>query len=277
MGYTQGERNSIYALKPAPVQVLYKGFVGSLGATYVQAMLSDRVLTPPEHAHHLSEKVALMPLGTTYVVNNYVQQEPEFAPSEADLPIDRDNYGLPEDTFIYACFNQQYKIDPQTLKSWVSLLKRRPRSVLWLLRFGTSSASEAALGREAKLKGLSDGRMMFTDTFDRNIHLHVKALADAFLDTPSYNGHGTATDALWASLPVLTAPGLKMSARAAASLAMASAAPDSVARNMKDYEDIATALAGSRGNRVLRRWRSRMQIERDSSPVFDMPSWVDRF
>jgi len=239
-GYTQGERNEIFALQPSPIQVSYKGFVGTLGADYITHMISDSTVAPPEYQAHFVEKMLYMPW--TYVVNDYRQQHSEFRVLQDDKPIEREEYGLPaEATVIYCNFNQQYKIDAPTLKAWVQVLRQVPGSIMWLLRFGTSNAAEVTLRNEAVRMGLDDPeRIVFTDTVPRRIHLHVKSLADVFLDTPQYNGHGTATDALWAGIPLVTFPVRKMASRAAASFVYASAGEGrtTLVRTMRDMVDV---------------------------------------
>ena len=139
---------------------------------------------------------------------------------------------------IYCNFNQQYKVDAPTLKAWVQILMRVPGSIMWLIRFGTSNAAEETLRAEALQMGLDDdNRIVFTDPTPRRIHLHVKALADVFVDTPQYNGHGTATDALWAGTPLLTLPGDPQPARVAASLLLAVGLPQLVVHSLRAYEE----------------------------------------
>mmetsp|Transcript_21307 Transcript_21307/g.70625 ORF Transcript_21307/g.70625 Transcript_21307/m.70625 type:complete len:924 (-) Transcript_21307:72-2843(-) len=279
MGYTQGERNEIFALRPAPLQVLYKGFVGTLGAAYVGHMVTDVRVSPPEFQEHYKERLLYMP--HTYVVNDYRQQHAEFVPSADDFPIEKDFYGLPpEAKIIYCNFNQQYKVDPPTLKAWVQVLLSVPGSVMWLIRFGTSNAAEEAIQREAEKMGLDDPtRIFFTDPTPRRIHLQVKSLADVFLDTPQYNGHGTATDALWASIPLVTYPVRKMSSRAAASFVYASAGQGrtTLVRSMKDYVDVAVKLGRKKNRKKLRKMKKELEEGRFKSPMFDTRRWVKTF
>ncbi|KAJ1492260.1 glycosyl transferase family 41-domain-containing protein [Baffinella frigidus] len=219
MPYTQGERNEIFALRPAPVQVLYKGFVGTLGADYISHMVADTRVSPPEFAAHYTERLLYMP--HTYVAVDHTLQD-------EDLPVTREHYGLPPDAFVFCNFNQQYKVDEETLEDWVRVLNAVEGSVdeetlqdwvrvlnavegsvdeetlqdwvrvlnavegsvLWLIRFGTSKAAETNLQAEAQRLGLLDvDRLVFTNPLPGRLHLHVKALADLFLDTPQYNGH----------------------------------------------------------------------------------------
>jgi len=277
MGYTQGERNEIFALEPAPLQVLYKGFVGTLGADYISHMVSDARVSPPEFAQHYTERLIYMP--HTYVVNDYRQQAQEFRAAPGDAPIERDLYGLPPEASVIFCnFNQQYKVDAPTLKAWVQILMAVEGSVLWLLRFGTSNAAEVTLLREAQKMGLDDpARIVFTDPVARRIHLQVKALADVFVDTPQYNGHGTATDALWAGIPLVTFPVRKMASRAATSFVFASAGQGrvTIVRTMKDLVNVSVRLGRQR--QLLTRLRRDLVAGRFESPMFDTKRWVESF
>ena len=198
---------------------------------------------------------------------------------EDDAPIERDLYGLPRDaSVIYCNFNQQYKVDAPTLKAWVQILMRVPGSIMWLIRFGTSNAAEETLRAEALQMGLDDDtRIVFTDPTPRRIHLHVKALADVFVDTPQYNGHGTATDALWAGIPLVTFPVRKMASRAATSFVYASAGQGraTLTRTMKDMVDTAVRLGQQR--LVLSELRRQLTQGRFESPMFDTKRWVVSF
>jgi len=254
--------------------------VGTLGASYVQYMVSDRIVSPPEYVGHYTEKLVFMP--HTYVVNDYREWYSEIVLREDDKAITRANYQLPsEPRVIYCNFNQQYKIDGPTLRAWVQILLAVPGSVLWLIRFGTSDAAESALREQAAKMGLEDAvnRIVFTDPVSRRLHLHVKALAHVFLDTPQYNGHGTATDALWAKLPLVTFPVRKMASRAAASFAVASGGEGRVTlvRNLRDYVQVAIRLGVEANGERLATLRDELERSRFSSPMFDTKRWVRGF
>lgn len=196
-----------------------------------------------------------------------------------DAAIERDLYGLPPDaTVIYCNFNQQYKVDAPTLKAWVQILMQVEGSVMWLLRFGTSNAAEETLKLQALSFGLDDpDRIVFTDPVARRIHLQVKALAHVFVDTPQYNGHGTATDALWAGIPLVTFPVRKMASRAATSFVYASAGQgrSTLVRTMQDL--VETSVQLGRQRKILAKLRADLETGRFQSPMFDTKRWVASF
>jgi protein O-GlcNAc transferase len=188
-GYTRGARNEIFAQQPAPVQVAYMGFPGTLGASYIQFMISDRTVVPMASAAHYSEKMILMP--HSYFVTDHAQSCKYVY--DLDRPT-RQHFGLPSDKFIFACFNQLYKVDRNTFKIWLNVLKRVPNSVLWLLRF--PKQGEELVKLHTQREGVSADRVIFTDTVSKDLHINRCYLADLVLDTPLCNGHTTTCDAL---------------------------------------------------------------------------------
>lgn len=211
-GYTKGARNEIFALQPAPIQVSYLGFCGTLGADYIQYMVADKMVVPRSLADKYAEKMVYMP--HSYFVNDHRQSardvlDPDRCPTRTD-------YGLPEDKFVFCNFNQIYKIDPATFKMWCRILQRVPSSILWLLRF--PALGEANIRAAAEANGIAKHRIHFTDVAPKDEHLRRGYLADLFLDTPVCNAHTTGCDILWGGTPLLTMPGKKMASRVAASL-----------------------------------------------------------
>jgi predicted O-linked N-acetylglucosamine transferase (SPINDLY family) len=193
MGHTTNTRMGILALRPAPVVVGFLQFPGSSGADFTDYMLTDRVVTRPDDQHFYSERLVFLP-------NCY---QPNDRPQEIDpAPVTRAQCGLPDDAFVFCCFNNNYKIEPSIFDAWMRILHRVPNGILWLLRL--SPQMESNLVREAAARGIHAHRLVFADKISKPRHLARLRLADLFLDTRYCTAHTTASDALWASLPVLT-------------------------------------------------------------------------
>ncbi|PIA29979.1 hypothetical protein AQUCO_05800216v1 [Aquilegia coerulea] len=214
-GYTKGARNEIFAMQPAPIQVSYMGFPGTTGATYIDYLVTDEFVSPTRYSHIYSEKLVHLP--HCYFVNDYKQKNRDVLDLVSRHK--RSDYGLPEDKFIFACFNQLYKMDPEIFITWCNILKRVPNSAIWLLRF--PAAGEARLRAYAAAQGVKPDQIIFTDVAMKNEHIRRSSLADLFLDTPLCNAHTTGTDILWAGLPMVTLPLEKMATRVAGSLCLA--------------------------------------------------------
>ncbi|GJM85031.1 hypothetical protein PR202_ga00759 [Eleusine coracana subsp. coracana] len=176
-GYTKGARNEIFALQPAPIQVSYMGFPGTTGAAYIDYLVTDEFVSPTCYAHIYSEKLVHLP--HCYFVNDYKQKNQDCL--SPICPHKRSDYGLPEDKFIFACFNQLYKMDPEIFDAWCNILKRVPNSALWLLRF--PAAGETRVRAHAAARGVRPDQIIFTDVAMKNEHIRRSALADLFLDT----------------------------------------------------------------------------------------------
>ncbi|KAH9728211.1 putative UDP-N-acetylglucosamine--peptide N-acetylglucosaminyltransferase SEC [Citrus sinensis] len=214
-GYTKGARNEIFAMRPAPIQVSYMGFPGTTGASYIDYLVTDEFVSPLRYAHIYSEKLVHVP--HCYFVNDYKQKNMDVL--DPNCQPKRSDYGLPEDKFIFACFNQLYKMDPEIFNTWCNILRRVPNSALWLLRF--PAAGEMRLRAYAVAQGVQPDQIIFTDVAMKQEHIRRSSLADLFLDTPLCNAHTTGTDILWAGLPMITLPLEKMATRVAGSLCLA--------------------------------------------------------
>jgi protein O-GlcNAc transferase len=259
-GFTHEARPEIFALHPTPLRVAWLGYPASTGHGLNDYAIVDRVVAPPEHAADYGEKLVWMP--HSYQVNDYRQPIAAERPARAAL-------GLPESGFVFACFNQVYKIEPLAFHAWMRILARVPGSVLWL--YAGKSAARAHLAREAAALGIDPARLLFGETLAKPQHLARLAQADLFLDTFTINAHTSASDALWAGLPVLTCPGDAFAARVAASLVAAAGLPQMACRSMEDYENTAVRLAGDPAElRGLRRTLS----ARERLPLFDTPRFV---
>jgi predicted O-linked N-acetylglucosamine transferase (SPINDLY family) len=259
-GYTQHARSEIMALRAAPVQVSYLGYPGTMGADFIDYLIADRFVVPLEQQQHYSEKLVFMP--GSYQVNDR-NRRISATPPRAEL-------GLPERGFVFCCFNQTYKILPDVFATWSRLLLSIPGSVLWLLE-GNPWAT-LNLRREAADRGIAPERLIFAPRVALEAHLGRLRAADLFLDTLPYNAHTTASDALWAGLPVLTCAGDTFASRVAGSLLTAVGLPELITRSLPEYEALALRLAREPG--ALASLREKLWGNRVTSALFDTPSFV---
>lgn len=266
-GYTKGARNEIFAMQPAPIQVSYMGFPGTTGASYIDYLVTDEFVSPTMFSHIYSEKLVHLP--HCYFVNDYKQRNRDVL--EPVCRHKRSDYGLPENKFLFACFNQLYKMDPEIFDTWCNILKRVPDSALWLLRF--PAPGEKRLLEYAEKHGVAKDRIIFTDVAMKNEHIRRSALADLFLDTPLCNAHTTGTDVLWAGLPMVTLPLEKMATRVAGSLCLATGVGEEmIVSCMKEYEERAVYLALNPAK--LQALRNKLKAARFTCPLFDTARWV---
>lgn len=260
-GLTDGNRLDIFAQRAAPVQVSYLGFPGSLGAPYIDYVIADRVVMPPESHAHYSEKAVWMP--HSFQVNDNKKQIAGASFSRAEL-------GLPEKAFVFCCFNNSYKITPELFDIWMRLLQKVEGSVLWLSE--ANPASKENLLKEAARRGIAGERLVFAKRLPLAEYLATYRHADLFLDTFCYNAGTTASDALWAGLPVLTRLGETFAQRMAASLLHAIGLPELVTQSDQDYETLAIELAGN--PQRLAEIRQRLSANRTTHPLFDTAAFT---
>jgi predicted O-linked N-acetylglucosamine transferase (SPINDLY family) len=232
-GHTAGAPPRVLALRPAPVQVHYLGYPGTLGGGLVDYLIGDAIVTPPDHARDYAETLVRLP--GSYQVNDRLR--PITAPPS------RHALGLPEDAIVYCNFNATWKLRPEALDAWARILKQVPRSVLWLLSRRDGDPAIANLRREFAARGLAAERLIFAAARPNPEYLGLYARADLMLDSWPYNAHTTGSDALWAGCPVLTLPGETFASRVGASLAHAVGLPRLVATDVDDYVQRAVALA----------------------------------
>ncbi|MEO9189161.1 MAG: nucleotidyltransferase family protein [Acetobacteraceae bacterium] len=250
-------RTRIFAHRPAPVQVSYLGYAGTMGLPFYDYIIADEVVIPEENRVHYTEQVAYLPHS--------------FMPSDGTRPIaartpGRVEAGLPETGFVFACHNHEYKIGPEIFGIWMRLLKAVDGSVLWLK--AVDPAATINLRREASAAGVAPERLVFAPRIPRSEdHLARLRLADLLVDTLPYNAHATACDALWAGVPVVTCPGHTFPARVAASLLRAIDMPELVAGSLAEYE--ATALGLARDPERLASVKAKLMRNRDTEPLFD--------
>jgi protein O-GlcNAc transferase len=260
MGFTNGSRTGIFAHRPAPVQVNYLGYPGTMGAEYMDYILADRYLIPDTLRRHYAENVVYLP--DTFQVNDAKRRVSDVTPSRSDV-------GLPLEGFVFCAFNNSFKITPDVFAVWMRLLDRVPGSVLWLI--ANNSLVEANLRREAQDRGVAPNRLVFAPRLPYPEHLARYRLADLFLDTLPFNAGTTASDALWAGLPVLTCSGEAFAARMAGSLLHAVGLPELITHSLADYEALAFQLATDAPR--LFSIRQELARNRDTYPLFD----TDRF
>ena len=233
-GLTASCRPGILTLRAAPVQVNYLGYAGSLGARNIDYILADRIVIPEQQQNFYDEKVVWLP----------VPFLPFRSPSTA-LPVSRAEAGLPGHGFVFACFNNSYKINRRIFSIWMRLLAQVEGSVLWLGQ--TNATATANLKQEAERLGIAPDRIIFSPRVpSAEQHLARLSLAELFLDTLPYNAHSTAADALSAGVPVLTCCGESFAGRVAASLLTAAELPEFITANLREYEERALALANDR-------------------------------
>ncbi len=252
-GYTDGSRPDIMALRPAPIQVNYLGYPGTMGANFIDYIVADRTVIPESDASNYSEKVAWMP--SSYQVNDRRQRI-------AERSMQRAEHGLPEG-FVFCSFNRHCKIERSLFDTWLRILAKVPGSVLWL----QEGPGEQRLRDRAMQQGVDPGRLIFAGILPKPEHLARLRLADLFLDTHTYNAHTTASDALWAGLPLLTCPAGAFAGRVAASLLKAIGLPELITPDLAAYEERAVTFA--RDATRLRVFAGRIAANRLTQPLFD--------
>ena len=256
-GFTGDSRTGIFALRAAPIQVNYLGYPGTMGADYMDYLIADRQLIPEAARAHYAEKIAYLP--DTYMANDSRR-------SISETSFSREALGLPQTGFVYCCFNNSYKITPNTFDGWMRILKRVDGSVLWLSE--SNAAASDNLRKEAARRGVEPQRLVFAPKLPLLAdHLARHRAADLFIDTFPYNAHTTASDALWAGLPVLTCAGEAFASRVAASLLTAIDLPELITSTQEEYEALAIELAMN--PQQLNTIRQELERNRLTSPLFD--------
>lgn len=255
-GFNGLNRLGVLALRPAPVQATLPGYPGTLGAGFIDYILSDATVVPPEHRPFYTEKPVHLP--GSYQPNDRGKAISDRCYTRAEL-------GLPGDGFVFCCFNANYKILPPMFDVWMRILRSVEGSVLWLLADNAEAA--ANLHREATVRGIDPARLVFAPRMPLADHLARHACADLFLDTLPCNAHATASDALWAGLPLLTCIGQTFSGRVAASLLKAIGLPEMICATVAEYETTATRLATDPA--ALGMLKAKLANNRLTTPLFD--------
>lgn len=254
-GYTGDARPRIMALRAAPIQVSYLGYLGTMAAEYMDYLIADEAIIPAAQRQHYTEKIVYLP---SYQVNDTQRRI-------AQKRFGREELGLPSQGFVFCCFNSTYKITPQMFDTWMRILAAVPGSVLHVL--GGGAALEGNLRREASARGVGTGRIVFGARLPAPEYLARYRCADLFLDTLPYNAGTTASDALWTGLPVLTLRGEAFAGRIGASLLQAVGLPELIAATRQQYEELAIGLA--REPRRLADIRAKLAGNLRTTPLFD--------
>jgi protein O-GlcNAc transferase len=255
-GYTSQARPAIFSRRPAPVQVNYLGYPGTMGAPFIDALIADATVVPEGSERFYSERILRLP--GCYQANDNTRPIADVSPDRAEI-------GLPEKGFVFCCFNNSYKILPDMFAIWMRLLGRIEGSVLWLLE--DNPAAVRNLRREAESRGIAPSRLIFAARLPPERHLARHACADLFLDTLPYNAHTTASDSLWAGLPVLTAMGTTFAGRVGASILKAAGLSELIADSLPVYE--ARSLEIARNPDMLARIKTKLRENRRTCALFD--------
>ncbi|MEW5726175.1 MAG: hypothetical protein AB1896_23905, partial [Thermodesulfobacteriota bacterium] len=260
-GHNQGNRLDVCSQRPAPINVFYLGFAGTTGADFIDYLIADRTVAPPEEARYFSEKLVLLP--HTYLATDREQEISARRPTRAEL-------GLPEEAFVFCCFNGHHKLEPVMFAVWMKVLQKTPGSVLWLIT--GHDLAQANLRREAANRGVDPGRLVFGPRLPKAEHLARVQAADLALDTLIYKAHTTTSDALWAGVPAITFRGSHFASRVPTSLLNAIGLPDLVAQNLEEYEALAVRLAQSPVE--MDGIKKRLEKNRTKWPLFDTPRFT---
>ena len=256
MGYTKKRGLSIFSLRVAPIQISYLGYPGTSGSNGIDYLLADKVIIPEKFKKFYSEKVIYMP--NCYQCNDSKRKtsKKEFRKTEL---------GLPENAFIFACFNANNKITPEEFDIWMSLLKKIKNSVLWLYK--SNDYSEINLKKESENRGVESSRIIFADMLSNEDHLSRIKCADLFLDTFNFNAHTTASDALWSGVPIITKQGKSFSARVCSSLLTSLGLEELIVQDNEEYEEKAFSIATNK--LYLEDLKYRLNQSRTKSTLFD--------
>jgi predicted O-linked N-acetylglucosamine transferase (SPINDLY family) len=255
MGYARRNRTELFASRPANIQVSYLGYPATMSSTYIDYILADACVLPPADKGNYSEKAVYLP--DTYQVNDSTRRI-------SQRPMTRAEVGLPENGFVFCCFNNHWKFTPRVFGVWLRLLSAVEGSVMWLLEPGAIAADNL---RRVARGVVAPERLVFARRMGIEEHLARHRLADLFLDTLPYNAHTTTSDALWAGLPVLTCMGHAFPGRVTASLLRSIGLPELIVESLEAYE--VTALKLARDQAALSDIRSRLAQNRKTHPLFD--------
>jgi protein O-GlcNAc transferase len=263
-GYTAQARTGIFACRLAPIQINFLGYPGTMGAEFIDYIIADPTVIPEDQRQYYNEACIYLP-------HCYLPTDNQQVLATASTA--RVDYGLPETAFIFCCFNNNYKISPREFDIWMRVLSRVDGSYLWLLR--SNRWTEQNLRSEAVKRGIDPDRLVFAEKAPYQDHLERHRHADLFLDTFNYNAHTTATDALWAGLPVVTKAGNQFAARVSASLLKAVGVPELITWREQDYEALVLHLANH--PEQLAEIRNRLHRNRLAEPLFDSKKYTRDF
>ena len=255
-GFTKDQRLKLFSHGLAPVQISYLGYPGTLGGNFIDYLVADPIVILKEKLKQYSEKIIFLP-------NTYQPTDNKRVISKK--VIKREDMGLPRDGFVFCCFNNNYKITPKEFDIWMQILERVNNSVLWLLK--SNLWAEKNLKKEAEARGICESRLIFAKRVPQAEHLARYRLADLFIDTFNINAHTTASDALWAGLPVVTKLGQGFASRVAGSLLHAVGLQELVTNNKHDYKTLILKLA--KNEKMLSKIKEQLAYNISSQPLFD--------
>lgn len=261
MGFTEGSRTDIFTQRAAPIQINYLGYPGTMGAPYIDYIIADHVVVPQHQQKFYSEKIIYMP--DSFQANDRSRHI-------SSSTFTRQQLGLPAEGFVFCCFNNNYKISPDVFDVWMRILNRVRGSVLWLV--ASDKPVQKNLRTEAAARGVDPGRLIFAERVPYAEYLSRLSAADLFLDTAPYNAGATASDALWAGLPVLTCECDAFVGRMGASLLSAIGLPELVTATPQAYEELAVELATS--SVKLRTIKDKLDRNRLITPLFDAQRFI---
>ncbi len=261
-GYTQNSRTGIFAEGCAPLQVNYLGYPGTMGADYMDYMIADRTVIPENSQKYFTEKIAYLPF--SYQVNDSKRKISNRVFTKQELC-------LPTSGFVFCCFNNSYKILPATFSGWMRILKAVEGSVLWLLEDNPTAVKN--LRKEAEARGVDANRLVFAKRIKCDEHLARHRMADLFIDTFPCNAHTTASDALWAGLPVLTCMGNSFASRVAGSLLNAMEMPELITHSQEAYE--AKAIDFATNSAKLKEIHEKLKRNRLTTPLYDTATFTN--
>lgn len=259
-GYTKDARTKVFARRPAPINVNWFGFPGTMGTPYHHYIIADETIIPKGQEKYYSEKVMRLPC---YQPNDRKRVVSQRKPTRAEA-------GLPENAFVYCSLNGSQKITPRTFQRWMAVLARVPNSVLWLLSAG--NGADDALKKAAQEMGVDSKRLVFAGKMPNPDHLARYQLADLFLDNLPYGAHTTGADSLWMNVPILTLPGRSFAARVCASLVRAAGVPELECSSAQEYIDRAVEYAMN--SEKLKAVKAKLAANRDTCTLFDTPKLV---
>lgn len=263
-GYTREHRSGIFSMRAAPIQINYLGYPGTLGADFIDYIVADEILVPPEFKNCYFEKIIYMP--DTYQPNDNLREISSSVMSKEEC-------GLPEDSFVLCCFNQIHKITPDCFEIWMRILKRRKNTVLWLISDNSWTINN--IRREAKARGVNPDRLHFAERVSVSTHLARHKHIDLCIDTFNYNAHTTTSDALWTSTPIVTKQGDQFAARVASSLLHSINAPELVTFNDSQYEALILELIDN--SEKLAAIKRKLEENRMTAPLFDTIRYTRNF
>jgi predicted O-linked N-acetylglucosamine transferase (SPINDLY family) len=255
-GHTLNARNNIFFRRVAPRQVNYLGYPGTMGSKCYDYIIADKIVIPEENKKYFSEKVIYLP-------NCYQPNQKKIEISDKNL--NKKDLGLPEDKFIFGCFNNSYKITPLIFKSWMNILRKCETSILWILQ--DKELGKQNLWKEAEIEGVDKERIIIAGRISSKDHLKRLKFIDLFLDTFPYNAHTTASESIRAGVPILTLKGKSFPSRVASSILINVGLEKLITDNLQDYENKAISLA--RNNKEIKSLKKHLGQEKNLSKLFD--------